>query len=92
MLGPALRGCERVELRSKWRRLRAPGMRARIAREAYGRGQRHFIAVGGDGTSYEVVNGLFPEAGGSRSDAGKTGEVPAHAGILAAGDGKFFSA
>ncbi len=34
----------------------------RIAREAYGRGQRHFIAVGGDGTSYEVVNGLFPEA------------------------------
>ena len=34
----------------------------RIAREAYGRGQRRFIAVGGDGTSYEVVNGLFPEA------------------------------
>jgi len=35
----------------------------RIAREAYGRGRRRFIAVGGDGTSYEVVNGLFPEAG-----------------------------
>ncbi len=34
----------------------------RIAREAYARGQRKFIAVGGDGTSYEVVNGLFPEA------------------------------
>jgi diacylglycerol kinase (ATP) len=34
----------------------------RIVREAYGRGQRQFIAVGGDGTSYEVVNGLFPEA------------------------------
>lgn len=33
-----------------------------LAREAYGRGRRHFIAVGGDGTSYEVVNGLFPEA------------------------------
>lgn len=31
------------------------------AREAYQRGLRHFIAVGGDGTSYEVVNGLFPE-------------------------------
>ena len=27
----------------------------------------HFIAVGGDGTSYEVVNGLFPEA--SQGDA-----------------------
>jgi diacylglycerol kinase (ATP) len=34
----------------------------RIAREAYAQGQRKFIAVGGDGTSYEVVNGLFPEA------------------------------
>lgn len=38
------------------------GDATRIAREAYGRGRRHFIAVGGDGTSYEVVNGLFPEA------------------------------
>jgi diacylglycerol kinase (ATP) len=41
---------------------RAAGDAARIAREAYGRGIRNFIAVGGDGTSYEVVNGLFPEA------------------------------
>ena len=40
------------------------GDATRIAREAYGRGRRRFIAVGGDGTSYEVVNGLFPEAGG----------------------------
>jgi YegS/Rv2252/BmrU family lipid kinase len=38
------------------------GDATRIAREAYGRGQTKFIAVGGDGTSYEVVNGLFPEA------------------------------
>jgi diacylglycerol kinase (ATP) len=35
----------------------------RIARDAFRRGRRRFIAVGGDGTSYEVVNGLFPEAG-----------------------------
>jgi diacylglycerol kinase (ATP) len=34
----------------------------RIAREAYASGQTKFIAVGGDGTSYEIVNGLFPEA------------------------------
>jgi diacylglycerol kinase (ATP) len=39
------------------------GDATRIAREAYAFGQRRFIAVGGDGTSYEVVNGLFPEAG-----------------------------
>lgn len=38
------------------------GDATRIAREAYGEGRRRFIAVGGDGTSYEVVNGLFPEA------------------------------
>jgi diacylglycerol kinase (ATP) len=38
------------------------GDAARIAREAYGRGQTKFIAVGGDGTAYEIVNGLFPQA------------------------------
>jgi len=38
------------------------GDATRIAREAYAHGQTKFIAVGGDGTSYEVVNGLFPEA------------------------------
>jgi YegS/Rv2252/BmrU family lipid kinase len=45
---------------------RAAGDATRIAREAYGRGYRKFLAVGGDGTSYEIVNGLFPE---SRSEA-----------------------
>lgn len=33
-----------------------------LAREAYRCGYRRFIAVGGDGTAYEIVNGLFPEA------------------------------
>lgn len=33
-----------------------------IAREGYARGYRRFLAVGGDGTSFEIVNGLFPEA------------------------------
>jgi len=40
----------------------AEGDATRIARDAYGRGYRKFLAVGGDGTSYEVVNGLFPDA------------------------------
>jgi diacylglycerol kinase family enzyme len=40
----------------------AAGDATRIAREAYARGYRKFIAVGGDGTSYEIVNGLFPES------------------------------
>jgi diacylglycerol kinase (ATP) len=41
----------------------AAGDATRIAREAYRRGYRKFLAVGGDGTSYEIVNGLFPESG-----------------------------
>ncbi len=40
----------------------AEGEATGIARDAYGRGYRKFLAVGGDGTSYEVVNGLFPDA------------------------------
>ena len=39
-----------------------PGHGTRIVREAYAAGARRFLAVGGDGTTYEVVNGLFPEA------------------------------
>ena len=39
----------------------APGQGIQLARDAYARGHRHFLAVGGDGTSYEIVNGLFPE-------------------------------
>jgi diacylglycerol kinase (ATP) len=40
----------------------APGEATQIARQAYRENYRKFIAVGGDGTSYEIVNGLFPEA------------------------------
>jgi len=40
----------------------APGHATQLAREAYRRGIRKFLAVGGDGTSYEIVNGLFPES------------------------------
>jgi diacylglycerol kinase (ATP) len=38
----------------------APGEATALVREAHAHGYRKFIAVGGDGTSYEVVNGLFP--------------------------------
>jgi YegS/Rv2252/BmrU family lipid kinase len=41
---------------------RALGEATTLAREGYARGYRQFLAVGGDGTSYEIVNGLFPEA------------------------------
>jgi diacylglycerol kinase (ATP) len=35
---------------------------ADLVRLAYERGFRRFLAVGGDGTSHEVVNGFFPQA------------------------------
>jgi diacylglycerol kinase (ATP) len=41
----------------------APGQATALVRDAYAQDYRKFIAVGGDGTSYEVVNGLFPSAG-----------------------------
>lgn len=40
----------------------APAQATEIAREKYAAGYRRFIAVGGDGTSFEIVNGLFPQA------------------------------
>lgn len=42
----------------------APGHATELARDAFADGHRHFLSVGGDGTSYEIVNGLFPEADG----------------------------
>ena len=40
----------------------AAGDATKIAREGYSRGYRKFLAVGGDGTAYEIVNGLFPDS------------------------------
>jgi diacylglycerol kinase (ATP) len=38
------------------------GEAATLARDAYASNQRNFLAVGGDGTAHEIVNGLFPAA------------------------------
>jgi len=62
LLGPALERLRAGGIEVEVAETRAPGQAIEIARDAYGRGVRNFIAVGGDGTSYEVVNGLFPQA------------------------------
>ena len=36
-----------------------PGHAAQLAREAFDQGYRRFIAVGGDGTAHEILNGIF---------------------------------
>lgn len=63
MLGPALERLRAGGVAVDVAETRGAGDATRLTREAYGRGRRRFIAAGGDGTSYEVVNGLFPEAG-----------------------------
>jgi YegS/Rv2252/BmrU family lipid kinase len=39
-----------------------PGHAVELAREAYVQGYRRFIAVGGDGTAHEILNGIFGSA------------------------------
>jgi YegS/Rv2252/BmrU family lipid kinase len=65
LLKPALERLQAGGLEVSVSETRAPGEATQIAGEAYGRGVRNFIAVGGDGTSYEIVNGLFPQALGA---------------------------
>jgi len=62
LLGPALDRLRAGGVAVDIMETRGAGDATQIAREAYAAGRRKFIAVGGDGTSYELVNGLFPEA------------------------------
>jgi diacylglycerol kinase (ATP) len=62
LVGPALDRLRRGGISVEVAETSGPGHATQIAREAYARGCSHFIAVGGDGTSYEIVNGLFPPA------------------------------
>jgi YegS/Rv2252/BmrU family lipid kinase len=62
----------------------ARGHARQLAHEAYGRGVRAFIAVGGDGTAYEIVNGILPQA----LSAGDRGRV--RLGFLPLGTGNSF--
>ena len=61
-VGAALERLRKAGLTVETVETAAAGDATRLARQAYARGFRKFIAVGGDGTSFEVVNGLFPEA------------------------------
>ncbi|HKM84694.1 MAG TPA: diacylglycerol kinase family protein [Terriglobales bacterium] len=65
---------------------RAAGEATQIVREAYGRGFRKFLAVGGDGTSYGIVNGLFPDS----LTASESPDAVATLGFLPLGTGNSF--
>lgn len=67
LLGPALTRLRQAGLSFEVATTERPGHATELARTAWRSGYRRFIAVGGDGTSFEIINGLFPEAlGGDR--------------------------
>ena len=80
LVGPALDRLRVGGISLKMVETKAPGQATSLVRDAYAQGYRKFIAVGGDGTSYEVVNGLFPS---------ETGE-PATLAFLPLGTGNSF--
>lgn len=53
-----------------------PGSATEIASSAWQQGRRHFVAAGGDGTAYEIVNGLFPAAASSPERRPSLGFLP----------------
>lgn len=53
----------------------AAGDATKLVRDAWAQGRRRFIGVGGDGTGFEIVNGLFPAATGS-SERPRLGFLP----------------
>ncbi len=51
-----------------------PGHAVELAREALNQGYRRFLAVGGDGTAHEILNGIF--AGGAPRERVALGFLP----------------
>lgn len=87
LVGPALTRLRSAGLEIETAETSAPGQATQIAREAYGRGVRMFLAVGGDGTSFEIVNGLFPDHHAREGDEAE--RVPT-LGFLPLGSGNSF--
>jgi len=62
LAGPALARLREGGLRIDVIASSGPGHAVQLAREAYGQGYRRFIAVGGDGTAHEILNGVLPSS------------------------------
>jgi diacylglycerol kinase family enzyme len=64
LAGPALASLREKGLKIDVVASTGPGHAVELAREAYGQGYRRFIAVGGDGTAHEILNGVHALARG----------------------------
>jgi YegS/Rv2252/BmrU family lipid kinase len=59
LAGPALERLRKGGLEVDYVSTNASGDAVRLAGEAYAQGYRRFLAVGGDGTGHEILNGIF---------------------------------
>ena len=81
LAGPALARLREKGLRVDVIASTGPGHAAQLAHEAYDQGYRRFLAVGGDGTAHEILNGVF---------AGRTSVERVALGFLPFGTGNSF--
>ena len=59
LAGPALTRLRQSRLQIDSVASMGPGHAVELAREAYDQGYRQFLAIGGDGTAHEILNGVF---------------------------------
>ncbi len=64
LAGPALASLREKGLKVDVVASTGPGHAVELAREAYEQGYRRFLAVGGDGTAHEILNGVYERAHG----------------------------
>jgi diacylglycerol kinase (ATP) len=62
LAGPALAGLREKGLKIDVLASTGPGHAVELAREAFQQGYRNFLAVGGDGTAHEILNGVYARA------------------------------
>lgn len=67
LLVPALDRLRAAGIQVDFRETSDAGHATDLARDAWNEGYRKFISIGGDGTSFEIINGLFPQPNGSES-------------------------
>lgn len=64
LAGPALAGLREEGLKIDVVASTGPGHAVELSHEAYEQGYRRFIAVGGDGTAHEILNGVYESSRG----------------------------